>query len=328
MTALAQGRCNLCGAPVTTLFAAVPDHYFGFPGSWDIVKCTNAACGAGRPEPGLDDLSLQAAYASYYTHDAARTPSRLEGMVRSLLVRIGGVVGLPTVVRHGHAVPWLGCMANEAALAVGAMSGARKGSVVDVGCGNGDRLSLLHAAGWSTAIGVESDPAAVQLACSQGRRVLQGTAERLPFEDATVEGVQLHHVIEHVRDPRKALAEAARVLVPGSGRVFISTPNLDSANCARWQGRWRGLEAPRHLNLFTVPALQRLLVEAGFTVELCRSSARSAHWMECVSSGSAPGGSLPRRLLDADRKFRAQEREIARGIEVGDEVIAVARKHG
>lgn len=54
----------------------------------------------------------------------------------------------------------------------------------------------------------------------------------LSFDDNTFEGVELHHVIEHLvhKDADKALSEILRVLKP-NGEFHISAPDLDA--CAR-----------------------------------------------------------------------------------------------
>lgn len=55
---------------------------------------------------------------------------------------------------------------------------------------------------------------------------------QLSFENNTFEGIELHHVIEHMTeaDADLALAECLRVLKPG-GQLHISSPDLEA--CAR-----------------------------------------------------------------------------------------------
>jgi SAM-dependent methyltransferase len=48
-------------------------------------------------------------------------------------------------------------------------------------------------------------------------------AESLPFEDESFDAVICTEVLEHARDPSRALAEVRRVLRPG-GRAFVTTP--------------------------------------------------------------------------------------------------------
>lgn len=94
----------------------------------------------------------------------------------------------------------------------------------------------------------------------------------------------------------------------------------------RWGEFWRGFEAPRHLTIFTVAALDMLARDTGFEIVCNRSSARSAAWVDEVSGQAASGTSIPlsavARLRRADRAFRAQ----AGTSERGEEIVFVARK--
>jgi demethylmenaquinone methyltransferase/2-methoxy-6-polyprenyl-1,4-benzoquinol methylase len=46
-------------------------------------------------------------------------------------------------------------------------------------------------------------------------RLVEGTAERLPFEDASFDGLTFTYLIRYVEDPAATLAELARVVRPG-----------------------------------------------------------------------------------------------------------------
>ena len=54
-----------------------------------------------------------------------------------------------------------------------------------------------------------------------------GSAENLPFADASFGVVIIKHVVEHLRDPELAVSELGRILSPG-GILILATPNLDS----------------------------------------------------------------------------------------------------
>jgi 2-polyprenyl-6-hydroxyphenyl methylase/3-demethylubiquinone-9 3-methyltransferase len=97
-----------------------------------------------------------------------------------------------------------------------------------VGCGDAGALVALAERG-VVASGVEPDEASLARgrlrAEEHGARVdlRHGVAEALPFDDATFDLVLLDNVLEHVRDPARALAEAHRVLRP-DGLLYGVTP--------------------------------------------------------------------------------------------------------
>ena len=62
---------------------------------------------------------------------------------------------------------------------------------------------------------------------------LIGSADALPMEDGSVEAILSSQVIEHLPDPEKSIAEAARVLKPG-GLLFLSYPYLYPIHAAPW----------------------------------------------------------------------------------------------
>ncbi len=55
-------------------------------------------------------------------------------------------------------------------------------------------------------------------------QLLTGDVLNIPFESQSFDTVFYYHVIEHVPDPARSLAEIARVLQP-KGTLFIGTPN-------------------------------------------------------------------------------------------------------
>ena len=86
--------------------------------------------------------------------------------------------------------------------------------VLDVGCGEGDQLHALRAAG-CTAVGVEPDPNAVQALCRQGLDVHLGVAEALPVDSASFDGLLCKVVLPYC-DERRAILEWSRVLKRGA----------------------------------------------------------------------------------------------------------------
>jgi SAM-dependent methyltransferase len=104
-----------------------------------------------------------------------------------------------------------------------------RGDWLDIGCANGGYTGALLAYGAATATGV--DPEADRIVQARERfagderlRFEVSDGERLPFEDASFDGVLLNEVLEHVESEAQVLAEAHRVLRPG-GAIAVMSPN-------------------------------------------------------------------------------------------------------
>jgi SAM-dependent methyltransferase len=99
----------------------------------------------------------------------------------------------------------------------------------------------------------------------------------LPFPDATYDVVMAHHVLEHIDDDRRAIAELFRVLKPG-GFAVLSVP-LNGTRQETYEnpavtdpiGRTAHFSAPDHRRLYGLDFAGRLEA-AGFVPRIFRAS--------------------------------------------------------
>ncbi len=136
------------------------------------------------------------------------------------------------------------------------------GGVLDVGCGPiPNRLVALRALGFNRLLGI--DPYIERDVTVEGVRVRKVGIEEV---HAQFDLVWFHHSLEHVPDPAGALQAAARLLRPG-GRVVVRTPVIGTALWERYGTDWWELDPPRHLFVFSAPALEAIATAAGLELE-------------------------------------------------------------
>jgi 2-polyprenyl-3-methyl-5-hydroxy-6-metoxy-1,4-benzoquinol methylase len=99
-----------------------------------------------------------------------------------------------------------------------------KGRALDVGCGVGQVVGRLTAAGIE-AYGVDVSEPNIARAQKVSPRCKLYDGKHLPFADNFFAGVGAINVLEHVEEPEAFIAELVRVAEPG-GRVVISSPNF------------------------------------------------------------------------------------------------------
>ena len=97
--------------------------------------------------------------------------------------------------------------------------------LLDVGCGDGAMAIELARQG-ATVTALDADPSMIAAARHRAKneavriRLVEGSAESLPFDDATFDVVVAVTVLCFVQNAERAVTEIARVLKPG-GRLVI-----------------------------------------------------------------------------------------------------------
>jgi len=185
------------------------------------------------------------------------------------------------IVRLLAQLPTLGAAAAMETLKIPATA---TGRLLDFGCGDGTFMHRMQRAGWFVS-GIEPDPVAVKTLRGRYGYDVRQSIEDFGRDEERFDVVTLCHVIEHMSDPIAALRALRRVLKPG-GRIIIVTPNAKSLGAKTFGKFWRGLEPPRHFNVFTPKSLRCALQQAGYAVIDLTSETRSARrlfWMSVLA---------------------------------------------
>jgi 2-polyprenyl-3-methyl-5-hydroxy-6-metoxy-1,4-benzoquinol methylase len=246
-----QTHCTLCGSEGKLLYASLTDRLFGAPGTWNLSRCSNSACGLIWLDPMPLEEDIGKAYQTYYTH-GRQSPSFMERLLAWVLYGSLGLLG-------------------ERRRAGGAyLDGIAPGRLLEIGFGDGSRMEHLRASGWQVE-GQEVDPVAIANARKRGLNVHEGSLKSCRLPDAAYDAIISSHVIEHVHDPQGMIRECFRLLKAG-GTLVLYTPNSESYGHRVFAENWRGLEPPRHLHIFAAGNMAALLENAGFKEYRVRTS--------------------------------------------------------
>ena len=144
---------------------------------------------------------------------------------------------------------------------LGRSGDANGGAAADLGCGTGAMAADLLTAGFTTVIGTDLSPAALELAAdgTGGAGWSAARAEDLPFADGSFRASTSLDVIEHLDDDVAGLREYRRVVADG-GLVVVAVPAY------RWA--WSDHDvALGHRRRYTKGSLRRSVEAAGLRVE-------------------------------------------------------------
>ena len=131
-----------------------------------------------------------------------------------------------------------------------------KGSILDIGAGTGDFLSVVKENGWNT-IGVEPSEKAKAIAKNKGVAFVDQTSE---LENNSFDIITMWHVLEHVPNLDNQLKELKRLLKP-NGNLIIAVPNFKSFDAKHYGNFWAAYDVPIHFWHFSKTAIKRLFAK-------------------------------------------------------------------
>ena len=130
---------------------------------------------------------------------------------------------------------------------------SQKGTLLDIGAGTGDFLKVAKSKGWQIT-GIEPNDKAKATAVAKGVCFAENTSE---LSSHSFDTITMWHVLEHVPDVEKQIAELKRLLKP-TGTIFIAVPNFNSFDANYYGNFWAAFDVPRHLWHFSKTAIQKL----------------------------------------------------------------------
>lgn len=235
-------NCNLCGADDTELVYLQKDRLLKLPGSFRLVQCRQCGLLYLNPRPTPQEI------ATYYPPEYnaySIAPEDRRSRVDCLDASFGYWKRARSVTK----------------------ARPRGGRLLDIGCATGNFLHALRRLGPWDVEGLDVSFQAAEYARNRyGLEVFVGELAQARYPDSCFDAVTMWNVLEHLHDPKGTLQEVYRILKP-NGLLVVGTPNLWSIDARLFGPFWLGLDAPRHLYIFSPATLQKLLQETGFHVE-------------------------------------------------------------
>lgn len=213
--------CNSCGKKLAPRYRKARDPLTGEV--FTVEKCPRCGLGHTLPQP----LDLSRYYAPHYYGN-----------------------------RHGFTLRH--CIRRRLRFVDSVMQ-KNRGSLLDIGCGDGSFLLAAKENGWQV-MGTELNPKPAQeLGLDVTKEITEILSERFDC-------ITMWHTLEHMRDIPSALAETSRLLKP-EGKLIIAVPDWGGLQAKIFAERWLHLDVPRHLYHFDAVALDSALAAAGYEIE-------------------------------------------------------------
>jgi len=260
--------CNLCGGSVFK--PALNCEGFSF------VRC--ASCGLVQRNPQLLKEEIISRYTSdygkdYLAYELSNETSFLK--LQQLALKDAGFKKIEKELFSRGGAYRVSCSdvslndaSCDASYAELKHCEADKPSILDIGCATGALLVYLRGSGWRVT-GVEISPSADYAVKERSLDVRNLPLEENNFPGDSFDVILASHLIEHLNNPKAFLSETYRVL-KNNGNIFITTPNISGFQARLFGSRWRSAIFD-HLFLFSKSTLFKMMKNAGFKIEGCRT---------------------------------------------------------
>ena len=139
------------------------------------------------------------------------------------------------------------------------------GRVLDIGCGKGELTLALHEKGFACS-GIDMKPHVISYLRAHCPEIQwqQASTDDLSVIQERFDVLTLYHVLEHLPDPRAAMAAVKNLARPGA-LIVIEVPNLDGWDARLSGRRWHYYKVD-HVGYFRKSDLRRLAAELDLDV--------------------------------------------------------------
>jgi len=246
--------CRICGNEKNNNLHTAREMMFGFRDKFIYIECANCGCLQIKDYP--DDLAKY--YPSdYFSYKKLLIPSGnvIKKYFTHKWVEFGltGKSLLGKFIGKFKPVPFFYQLLQKYKI-------RQDSKVLDVGCGSGKLLSILHRGGFSELVGI--DPYLPNdLHYGNGLSLLKKDLKDI---DQKFDLITLNNSFEHMPEPLVVLKKLNDILMK-DGLLIMGIPVIGYA--WRYYGvNWVQLDAPRHLYIQSTKSMEILSKKTGFMV--------------------------------------------------------------
>ena len=143
---------------------------------------------------------------------------------------------------------------------------ARKGKILDIGCGRGLFLDIMRRGGWEVEGSELNKETASYAEKVYGLKVHAGGIAEQSLAPESFEVINICGVLEHLKDPNTAISECHKLLKK-NGLLVILVQNIRSFEFKLGKENWFHLDLPFHLFQFTEEGMVDILQKKGFKIK-------------------------------------------------------------
>ena len=301
---LTHCHCPVCGRYPDRLLFSTPDTRFGDRTVRQVYYCSRCETAFLFPRP--DEAELAALYERTYSAEQAalgepppdtfspyRVPSLLQG---NWYLRPLGYL-YKALARASRRLP-VPCPSYDDIVFV---DEPKASAILEIGCFEGRVLDGLRQLGYGNLFGTDFNTKACAVAAAKGYAIYAGDITRTDWPGRPMDAIVLNQLIEHIGDPVGLLRGLKQRLVPG-GRVYLSTPNLDSRWLQHYGPSWSHWHFPFHQFITGQHGIRKIARRAGYEVKWIKTNS-PVHWsyMSDQLGVRGLGGYVSHNIHEPDR---------------------------
>jgi len=241
-----NNKCPWCGSENAQLHIELKD-LFLTQETFKILECKDCGLLYTTPRPNKDEIGKYYKSEEYYSHQENKT-----GFIPKVYEKVKSIN-----------------LKNKYYIVT---EKAKKGKILDIGCGVGDFLHTMEQRAWE-ATGVEPSEEAKAIAKKRIKAEVLSSEEQENLADDSFDVITMWHVLEHVDALRWQIQQLYRLCKPG-GRIIIALPNYKSYDGQYYKAEWAAYDVPRHLNHFNKETLIKIFEES----HLKHVKTEKLHW--------------------------------------------------